>query len=79
MMNYTDFQPYILPETDVWALPTQKAMELLEYLENKGMKQVICVPPVRQENPNNTTENLTMDQVKAIYTGEAKVWSDITK
>ena len=35
MMNYTDFQPYILPETDVWALPTQKAMELLEYLENK--------------------------------------------
>ena len=68
MMNYTDFQPYILPETDVWALPTQKAMELLEYLENKGMKQVICVPPVRQENPNNTTENLTMDQVKAIYT-----------
>ena len=48
MMNYTDFQPYILPETDVWALPTQKAMELLEYLENKGMKQVICVPPVRQ-------------------------------
>ena len=58
MMNYTDFQPYILPETDVWALPTQKAMELLEYLENKGMKQVICVPPVRQENPNNTTENL---------------------
>lgn len=25
MMNYTDFQPYILPETDVWALPTQKA------------------------------------------------------
>ena len=51
----------------------------MEYLENKGMKQVICVPPVRQENPNNTTENLTMDQVKAIYTGEAKVWSDITK
>ena len=30
-------------------------------------------------NTNNTTENLTMDQVKAIYTGEAKVWSDITK
>ena len=30
-------------------------------------------------NTNNTTENLTMDQVKALYTGEAKVWSDITK
>lgn len=30
-------------------------------------------------NTNNTTDNLTMDQVKAIYTGEAKVWSDITK
>lgn len=30
-------------------------------------------------NTGNTTESLTMDQVKAIYTGEAKVWSDITK
>lgn len=30
-------------------------------------------------NTGNTTKNLTMDQVKAIYTGEAKVWSDITK
>lgn len=30
-------------------------------------------------NTSNTTESLTMDQVKAIYTGEAKVWSDITK
>lgn len=30
-------------------------------------------------NTSNTTESLTMDQVKAIYTGGAKVWSDITK
>ena len=41
MMNYTDFQPYILPETDVWALPTQKAMELLEYLENKAGQKTV--------------------------------------
>ena len=75
MMNYTDFQPYILPETDVWALPTQKAMELLEYLENKGMKQVICVPPVRQENPNNTTENLKkiFQNFQAGYKGNIKL------
>lgn len=30
-------------------------------------------------NTNNTLESLTLDQVKAIYTGETKVWSDIIK
>lgn len=75
MMSYTDFQPYILPETDDWALPAKKAMELLEYLESKGMKQVICVPPVRQENPNNTTENLKkiFQNFQAGYKGNIKL------
>lgn len=30
-------------------------------------------------NTNNTVDSLTLDQVKAIYTGETKVWSDIIK
>lgn len=30
-------------------------------------------------NSKNTLDSLTMEQVKAIYTGEAKVWSDIIK
>ncbi len=30
-------------------------------------------------NNNNTCDNLTLDQVKAIYTGETTVWSDIVK
>lgn len=30
-------------------------------------------------NPENTCDNLTMEQVKAIYTGEVTVWSDIVK
>ncbi|MCQ4022201.1 MULTISPECIES: substrate-binding domain-containing protein [unclassified Ruminococcus] len=30
-------------------------------------------------NTNNTVESLTIEQVKAIYTGETKVWSDVIK
>ncbi len=30
-------------------------------------------------NQSNSANNLTMDQVKAVYTGEAKNWSDIIK
>lgn len=30
-------------------------------------------------NKSNTCDNLTMDQIKAIYTGETTVWSDIIK
>lgn len=57
-MSYTDFQPYLLPDTDDWALPANKAVELMEYLESNGVNEVVCVPPVKQENPKNTTENL---------------------
>ncbi len=57
-MSYTDYQPYILPDTDDWALPLKKAMELLDYLESRDVKRVICVPPVKKENPENSTENL---------------------
>ena len=27
---HTDFQPYLLPNTDAWALPGDKALELLK-------------------------------------------------
>ncbi|MGN0455352.1 MAG: substrate-binding domain-containing protein [Acutalibacteraceae bacterium] len=30
-------------------------------------------------NTNNTLDSLTLDQVKAIFTGETKVWSDVIK
>lgn len=30
-------------------------------------------------NTNNTVEDLTLDQVKSIYTGETTVWSDVIK
>ena len=28
-------------------------------------------------NPANTTANLTVDQIKSIYTGETTVWADV--
>lgn len=32
---HTDFQPYLLPNTDAWALPGDKALELLIILNSK--------------------------------------------
>lgn len=46
---HTDFQPYLLPNTDAWALPGDKALELLVYLEQQGVRQIYCVPPVKVE------------------------------
>ena len=28
-------------------------------------------------NPANTTEDLTVDQIKGIYTGELTIWADV--
>lgn len=50
---HTDFQPYLLPNTDAWALPEDKALELLVYLEQQGVRQIYCVPPVKVENEVN--------------------------
>ena len=50
---HTDFQPYLLPNTDAWALPGDKALELLVYLEQQGVRQIYCVPPVKVENEGN--------------------------
>ena len=50
---HTDFQPYLLPNTDAWALPRDKALELLVYLEQQGVRQIYCVPPVKVENEGN--------------------------
>lgn len=74
-MIHTDFQPYILPNTDNWALPSIKALELLNYLEKRGTKQVICVPPIRKENPENTTGTLkeTFNAFKSQYKGKIEL------
>lgn len=51
---HIDYQPYLLSETDDWALSEDKALELLRYLEDSGVAVVYCVPPVRKENAQNT-------------------------
>ena len=70
-MIYTDFQPYLLSGTDAWALSEDKAAELLCYLESSGVRQIYCIPPVRQENPENTTGFLKerFEQLQKGYTG----------
>lgn len=68
---YTDFQPYLLRDTDAWALPSDKATELLSYLERCGVRQVFCIPPIKQENPENTTEFLKerFEQLQKMHVG----------
>lgn len=70
-MIYTDFQPFLLSETDTWALSEDKAVELLYYLEIRGVRQVYCIPPVKKENPENTTEFLKgrFEQLQKVYMG----------
>ncbi|RGN33243.1 CpsB/CapC family capsule biosynthesis tyrosine phosphatase [Bacteroides oleiciplenus] len=53
-----DYQPYLLSSTDNWAMPENKSIELLHYLESSGVKDVVCIPPVRKENPQNTNDYL---------------------
>lgn len=74
-MIYTDFQPYLLSDTDAWALSSDKATELLCYLESCGVRQVFCIPPIRKENPENTTKFLKgrCDQLQAVYTGSIEL------
>lgn len=55
---HTDFQPYLLLNTDAWALPEDKALELLVYLEQQGVRQIYCVPPVKVENEGNASSFL---------------------
>lgn len=50
-----DFNSYLLPGTDPWALPEAKAVSVLNYLKTRGIEQIYSIPPVRLENPANTT------------------------
>ena len=52
--SFTDFQPYLIPDTDPWSLPEEKAVSLLNYLKTRGIERIYCTPPVRLENSNNT-------------------------
>ena len=63
---HTDFQPYLLPNTDAWALPGDKALELLVYLEQQGVRQIYCVPPVKVENEGNAFSFLKMGYASAL-------------
>lgn len=56
--TFTDFQPYLLPDTDPWSLPEEKAVSLLNYLKTRGIEHVYCIPPMRLENRDNTTDSV---------------------
>lgn len=54
------------------ALKDKEASELKsETIAKDGIAVIV--------NTSNTLDSLTLDQVKAIYTGETKVWSDVIK
>ena len=74
-MIYTDFQPYLLSDTHAWALSEGRAIELLNYLESQGVRQVFCIPPVQQETPQNTTEFLRerFDRLQELYAGSIEL------
>jgi tyrosine-protein phosphatase YwqE len=54
----TDFQPYLLPGTDPWALPEEKVVCLLNYLKTREIERIYCIPPIKLENRSNTTNSL---------------------
>lgn len=56
--SFTDFQPYLLPGTDPWALSEAKAISLLNYLKARGIDQIYCIPPVHFENAARATASL---------------------
>ena len=66
-----DFQAYLLPKSDVWALSLNQTIELLDYLETMKIRQVYCIPPVRIENPENTVDLLmkTFEELQEHYSG----------
>ena len=72
---HIDYQPYLLSGTDDWALSEDKALELLAYLERKGVEVVYCVPPVRKENGQNTVAFLQQQFGKlfAVYDGNIRL------
>ena len=57
-LSFIDFQPYLLPDTDAWALPEDKAVLLLDYLKTRGMDSFYCVPPIRQGGGKNSIDFL---------------------
>lgn len=53
---FIDFQSYLLPGTDPWSLPEEKAVSLLNYLKTRGIEHIYCIPPVKLENRSHTTD-----------------------
>lgn len=72
---HIDYQPYLLSCTDDWALCESKALELLHYLEDNGVRVIYCVPPVRKENVQNTVMFLQQQFGKLLtaYAGKIRL------
>ena len=52
----------------------QSAIRIISYIETIAKDGIAVIV-----NNANTCDDLTLDQVKSIYTGETTVWSDIIK
>lgn len=68
----TDFQFYLLPETDVWDIKPKDSLEVISYLKSTGIKNVFCAPSVRSEFPQNTNTYLQQqfDSFQELYGNE---------
>ena len=53
--------------------------ELSDDEQSKGVKPVVIAKDAIAliVNKNNETDNITMDNIKAIYTGEKTAWADV--
>ena len=71
----TDFQFYLLPETDVWDIKPKDSLEVIQYLKSRGIKNIFCVPSVRSEFPINTNEYLQQqfDSFQKLYGNEVEM------
>ncbi len=74
-LNHIDFQPYLLPNTDIWSLSEDKSLLLLDYLKSRGIKQIFCTPPIKQDSSSLYAESLNniFDNFKKQYSGNIQL------
>ena len=65
----TDFQFYLLPETDIWDIKPKDSLEVIQYLKSRGIQNIFCSPSVRSEFSLNTNEYLQQqfDSFQKLY------------
>lgn len=68
----TDFQFYLLPETDIWDIKSKDSLEVIQYLKSRGTQNTFCTPSVRSEFSLNTNEYLQQqfDSFQKLYGNE---------